>query len=304
MSNVTSNTNLLGSTLPPHLSGASPTAYFCNNMVWQNIVETGKKIYEQKTNKPSFVETDEPFRQPITIHNNEESGYNELHRAAFMDTIDEQMFESVDYEELDDIDHNGNTPLMWASFNSNIQYARILIDQGVAVNTQNFVGETALFIAAARRFDKLCTLLIENGADMRLSNIEGVSPMHIATASGYVNVVKILFEHGAFVNNVDEEGDTPLHYAVREGRKEIVEFLVRYCGADINLKNEDEESPLDLALEIDERLIAEFLSTSSRKSINSSSSTDLPDFTFYCAREENNSERNFLRSMQNTQAIM
>jgi len=303
MSNVTSNNNLLGSTLPPHLSGASPTAYFCNNMVWQNIVETGKKIYEQKTNKPSPLET-EPFQQPITIHNNEESGYNELHRAAFMDTIDEQMFESVDYQELDDIDHNGNTPLMWASFNSNDQYARILIDQGVAVNTQNFVGETALFIAAARGFDKLCTLLIENGADMRLSNIEGVTPMHIATASGYVNVVKILFEHGAFVNSVDEEGDSPLHYAVREGKKEIVEFLVRYCGADINIKNEDEESPLDLALEIDERLIAEFLSTSSRKSINSSSSTDLPDFTFYCAREENNAEKNFHRSMQNTQAIM
>jgi len=271
---------MLGSTLPPHLSGASPTAYFCNNMVWPNIVETGKKIYEQKTKQ--IVEANEQQFEPITILNDEESGYTELHQASFMEGADERMLESVDYDQLDARDHNGNTPLMWASLNGNAQLVELLIDQGAAVNMQNFVGETALFIAAARGFDKICTLLVENGADTRFANIDGATPTHIAAAGGYVDVVKTLVSHGSFVNCVDEEGDTPLHYAVREGKKDIIELLVKYCGADFGIKNEDMETPFELAIELDERVIADFLSTCFSKN---SSSADLPEYHLYFGEE-------------------
>jgi len=273
---------MFGSTLPPHLSGASPTAYFCNNMVWQNIVETGKKIYEEKTNK-QLIENNEAV-EPIIILNDEESSYNVLHQAAFMEGVNEQMLESVDYDELDARDHNGNTPLMWAAANGNLQLVELLVDQGAAVNMQNFVGETALYLAAARGFDKICTLLVENGADTRFSNIDGSTSLHVASASGFVDVVKTLVSHGGFVNCLDDEGDTPLHYAVREGRQEVVQFLVKYCGADLSIKNEDSETPFDLATELGEKMIADFLS-SSFSGYRNTTTTDLPDYHLYFGEE-------------------
>jgi len=258
---MSNSSTLLGSTLPPHLSGASPTTYYYGNMVWQNIVETGKKIFEEKKNQPAVLQTPEETMEPITILSDEESGYSELHQVAFIEGADERLLvESMPFEKLNARDHNGNTPLIWASSQGDEQLVELLVDQGCAVNIQNFVGETALYIAAARGFDKICTFLVENGADTRLATLEGATPTHIAAAGGYTEVIKTLVSHGAFVNIVDEEGDCPLHYAIREGKQDMVEILVKYCGADFNLKNEDKESPLDLAIELQEKNIVKFFS--------------------------------------------
>jgi len=269
-------TTLLGSTLPPHLSGASPTTFYYGNMVWQNIVETGKKIFEQKKNQPAVVHSPIEFSEPITILNDEECGYTELHQVAFVEGADERMVvESVPFDKLNARDKNGNTPLMWATSQGDEQLVELLVDQGSAVNLQNFVGETALFIGAARGFEKICTFLIENGGDTRTVTLDGATPLHIASAGGHLDVVKTLVSHGAFVNVVDEEGDTPLHYAVREGKRDVIEILVKFCGADFNLKNEDEESPLDLSIELEEKEIVDFFSQISvSKSVTSMESSE------------------------------
>jgi len=268
------------STLPPHLSGASPTTYFLNNMVWQNIVETGKQIHAQK--KQGIVEFAEQILEPITLLNEDQSGYNELHQACFFEGA-ERMVESVDYDKVDARDHCGKTPIMWAASNGNEKLVELLIDQGAALNMQNFVGETALYLAAARGFDGICTLLIENGADTRFATIEGSSPVHVAAAGGHIAALKTLVSHGAFINSVDEEGDTPLHYAVRERQTEVIEFLVKYCGADFGLKNEDLESPLDLAQDLGEKSIVSFLSGC----FNKHAVTELPEHHLYFGEENN-----------------
>ncbi|GFR92099.1 ankyrin repeat protein, partial [Elysia marginata] len=43
-------------------------------------------------------------------------------------------------------------------------------------------------------------------------------------------------------------GWTPLHYAIRGKHLKVVEWLL-YAGADVNIKNKDEESPLDVTEE-------------------------------------------------------
>ena len=124
---------------------------------------------------------------------------------------------------------------------------------------QNFAGETALYLASSFGLEQTCLFLLENGADSRLSTIEESSPLHAASAGGHLSVIKILVGHGSFVNATDEEGDTPLHYAVREGKREVVHLLVQ-LGAQL-LQNEDQESPLDLAVELEERWMVDHLST-------------------------------------------
>jgi len=247
--NDVASKNLLGSTLPPHLSGASPIAYYCGNIVWQNMLGAGQKDLDKK-------------EEPLSII---DERYDELHQVVFAPSEQAKMaVENATYEDLNVRDENGNTPLMWAVLQGNEQMVQLLVDQGGAVNMQNFVGETALYIAAARGFERICTFLLQCGADARFTTLEGSSPLHIAAAGGHYGVVKILVGHGAFINAQDEEGDTPLHYAVREGKKEIIELLVQ-LGADFGLKNEDLESPLDLSIELEESAIASFLSTRDRK---------------------------------------
>jgi len=278
-----SATGMLGSTLPPHLSGASPTTYYYGNMVWQNIVESGKKIFEQKKNQQqSIIETPVEYLEPITILNDDVCGYNELHQVSFIEGADERMvLENVPFDKLNARDHNGNTPLMWAASQGNEQLVELLVDQGATVNMQNFVGETALYISAARGFDRICTLLVENGGDFRLTTVDGTSPIHIATCGGHSGVITTLMTHGAFINAQDEEGDSPLHYAVREGKKEIVELLVKQFGADTGIKNEDLETPLDLANDLEETAISEFLSGCFSK-VNS---VELPEYHLYFGEE-------------------
>jgi len=274
MSN-TSTASLLGSTLPPHLSGASPTTYYCGNMVWQSIVENGKKIFEQKQKtQGNIVKTNVPAFSP--------NSYNELHEVAFLGNADERMVvENAPYENLNTRDHNGNTPLMWAASQGNEQLVEALLDQGALVNMQNFVGETALYIAAARGFDRICALLIEHGGDARYSTIDGATPVHIAASSGHLEVLKTLISKGAFVNGADEEGDSPLHYAIREGQRAAIELLVKHFGADATVKNEDLESPLDLAIELGENEIADFLSK-----FQTTSNAEMSDHPLYFGEDD------------------
>jgi len=245
-------------------------------MVWQNILENGKKIFEQKQKAEGIsVKTNAPAFQP--------SSYNELHEVAFLETSNERMVvENAPYENLNTRDHNGNTPLMWAASQGNEQLVEALLDQGALVNMQNFVGETALYIAAARGFDRICALLIENGGDGRYSTIDGATPVHIAAASGHLEVIKTLISKGAFINVVDEEGDCALHYAIREGQRAAIELLVKHFGADASIKNEDLESPLDLAIELGETAIAEFLS----KFQASTSNAEMSDHPLYFGEDD------------------
>jgi len=255
-----SNTaNLLKTSLPPHLSGASPTTYFVGNALFQNVMETGKKIFDER--KQVSLET----VQTNQILNGEHAGYTELHQVAFMETLDERMVvDSVesDYDKLNKRDNNGNTPLMWAASVGNEQLVELFIDQGAVINLQNFVGETALYIAAARGFAKICALLVDNGAQTHIATMDGASALHIAAASGHSEVVSLLVSRGAYVNSFDEEGDTPLHYAIREGRKPTIALLVQ-LGADFTIKNDDEESPLELAMDLGEDAVVQYLNGSS-----------------------------------------
>jgi len=260
-----SQNTIVGSLMPPHLSGASPTYFYVGNMVLQNMVESGKKILEQKR-KSNEGQTNEQNMMPITILNDVQCDYTQLHQLPFMEeSVQRMLVDSAPFDQLNQRDHNGNTALMWASAQGDNTLVEILVDQGAAINVQDLVGETALFKAAARDYVNICNFLLDSGADARLSTIDGTSPLHIAAACGNISLIQTLVSHGAFVNSTDDEGDTPLHYAVREGRKEVIELLVKSFGADFNLENEDGETPKDLADELEEIQIANFLSGSFSK---------------------------------------
>jgi len=154
----------------------------------------------------------------------------------------------LSFNDLNSMDFNGNTKLIIACAQGDLEMTKALIEQGAFVNQQNFKGQTALYWASMRGdLISLVDILLENGANPNISDVDGVSPLHIACANGNINIVYRLVKSGAFLNIQDEEMETALHYAVRDGQLETVIFLINECKIDMFIKNEDGESALDLA---------------------------------------------------------
>jgi ankyrin repeat protein len=233
-----------------------------NNMIWQQV--HGRKDHPQGKE----VQSMQPIYQTVVIPRIEPR-YSPLHCTPFeeekVSLQTANMVECSSSDKINEQDHNGNTPLMWAVCQGREDLIQLLVDQGAYVNMQNFAGETALYLAASTGFSRICAFLLENGADISVTTLDGCGVAHIAAANGHTEVLSILTRNGAFMNAQDEEGDTPLHYAVREGQENAVAYLVKECKVDVDLRNEDLESPLELASCLGETRMVQFLSSYSKE---------------------------------------
>ena len=78
---------------------------------------------------------------------------------------------------IDSEDERGNTLLLIAAQNSNLELIKMLLLRGANVNHQNASGNTALHFALA--FDQegvIGEYLIERGADDSIENVDGLTP--------------------------------------------------------------------------------------------------------------------------------
>ena len=76
----------------------------------------------------------------------------------------------------------------------------------------------------------------------------GITPLLCACIRGSKNAVDLLLDLGANINARDEEGNNCLHYAVNSNNPNLVKKLI-IRGADKNIKNQKNETPLDLAIQ-------------------------------------------------------
>jgi ankyrin repeat protein len=168
------------------------------------------------------------------------------------------------------------SPLMWACFKGKTHIAKMLLEGGAKVDTQDSYGSTAFsFAVNARkgtnpdgdpldpRNDKpaayyLTQLLLKHGADPNLSDEEGKNspPLHFAMSAGQYDMAILLIEGGANPNfglhnklygqvgGVYGPGSTAVHMAIGEGQLDVIESMLAH-GADLELRNEMGELPVD-----------------------------------------------------------
>jgi len=80
----------------------------------------------------------------------------------------------------------------------------------------------------------------------------GTPPLHIAALVGSNEIVELLITKGADVNaKEEEEGWTPLFVAVGDGYKKIIELLIAN-GANVNAKDDVGDTPLDMAIGLEQ----------------------------------------------------
>jgi ankyrin repeat protein len=123
------------------------------------------------------------------------------------------------------------------------------------LNALNQLGESPLMLAAINNQLELAKLLIARGADV---NKPGWAPLHYAAAKGHREMMRLLIEHDAYVDAEADNGTTPLMMAAFSESPLAVKLLLEE-GADPTLLNHGNASALDIALSKDHQQSAFYI---------------------------------------------
>jgi hypothetical protein len=137
----------------------------------------------------------------VTVTETEEQRYAELQRMAldFARKGETQWLrDMVDHGlPVDLADEKGNTLLMLASYNGNVETTQMLLDRWADVDRNNHHGQTPLGGAAFKGYTEIVDLLLEYGAEIDADNGAGMTPIMFAAMFGRERVVEQLKAHGA-----------------------------------------------------------------------------------------------------------
>ena len=183
------------------------------------------------------------------------------------DVVNEQLLQAVERGETDIIrklikeganinvqDSKGRTATMIATYNNDVETAKILIDAGADVDIQDDMKNNPFLYAGAEGYIDILKLTIEAGADPNITNRYGGTALIPASEHGYVNVVKeLLTNTDTDVNHVNDLGWTALLEAIilndgDEKQQQTVQLLIDH-GADVNISDKNNVTPLQHAQE-------------------------------------------------------
>ena len=142
--------------------------------------------------------------------------------------------------EVNQIGHQGFTPLGEAAYHDLTEMVEFLLDNGADLELKDEDERTALIVAASQCASKTANFLLEKGANIDAVDDEGHSPLMHAAQMGNFSLVKSLLDAGADKDLVCKGGDTALSSAMREGYEDIVLLLL---GKEVNPKDRSERLP-------------------------------------------------------------
>jgi ankyrin repeat protein len=117
------------------------------------------------------------------------------------------------------------------------------------INTKDLWKSTPLHHLLSRREvpKELLNQFILQGADVNVDDYTSLRPLQDASHWGDIDVVKALLPKVTHVDDPDRHGRTALHEAARAGHRDIVELLINDKGADPNVKDFHDRTPLFFA---------------------------------------------------------
>ena len=139
---------------------------------------------------------------------------------------------------------DGATALLWAAHWDDLDTAEVLLRAGASVNAVDGHGVTALDRAAENTSIAMVQTLLNAGADPNIALTSGLTPLMTAARTGAVEVVEALMAHGAAVNAATTETrSTALMWAVSGSHPDVVRVLLE-GGADPHAWTVDGFTPL------------------------------------------------------------
>ncbi|KMT09005.1 hypothetical protein BVRB_6g137130 [Beta vulgaris subsp. vulgaris] len=142
---------------------------------------------------------------------------------------------------IHDKDNEGYGIVHFAALSGHLDIARFVIDNGADIDVVNYLGETALHLAAIDiNGTEVAKMLVVHGADVNAKDKFGNTPMHRAASTGNLELCKFLIQYGAEIDALDRSEITPLMVAALANHKEVALYLTR-SGAIWAGLNEAEE---------------------------------------------------------------
>jgi len=151
-----------------------------------------------------------------------------------------------------------DAPLIQAAARGHVEGVKVLLDNGINVNSQGPGKTTALIEAVDGERVEVVELLLDRGANVNAANSRKITPILIASAQGNDEMAGYLLDRGANANAVGPGGTTALIEAIDGGHNAIVELLINR-GANVNHADDRDAAPLHLAAAAGRVSIAELL---------------------------------------------
>jgi len=142
---------------------------------------------------------------------------------------------------------NGTTPLFIAIFNSDFETAKFLLEQGADPNIRDDFGVTPLLYAAATNQFQSADLLMFYDADPEMRDGQGNDPLMAAVTFENLETSDVLLQNGLDPDTQDNMDNTPLIAGTQRGNYNIMDLLLDY-EADPNLANERNYTALAYAV--------------------------------------------------------
>lgn len=140
--------------------------------------------------------------------------------------------------------------LLEATREGHTEHVRQLVVNSGAPFTSDWLGTTALHVAAQNGNKEIAEILLRGGVNRDARTKLERTALHLAAQYGSLEVVDLLLTHGADVNARDMLKMTPLHWAVERGHVSVVERLL-IAGADVTIKSKFQLTPIDIARDSD-----------------------------------------------------
>lgn len=136
--------------------------------------------------------------------------------------------------------------LLDAAREGQTDHVRQLVVGSGAPFTSDWLGTTALHLAAQYGHAEIAEILLRGGVNRDARTKLERTALHLAAQSGSLPVVESLLIHGTDINARDMLKMTPLHWAVERRHIDIVRRLL-VGGADIDVRSKFQLTPLDIA---------------------------------------------------------
>jgi ankyrin repeat protein len=130
-------------------------------------------------------------------------------------------------------------PIHDAAAANDVAAITALVEGGVAVDSLNETGETALIVAAKTAEADAVNILLHHRADPNFVDPGGRRALHWVVLSDntvtVVNCIRFLYEKLADMNARDAEGATALILAARTGDATVLTLLLSGLGVDLEI---------------------------------------------------------------------
>lgn len=152
-------------------------------------------------------------------------------------------------------DQSGNTLLIIAARNANLDLLDFLLRNRSNVLKRNKYGDSAIMVAAFRGHVPAVRRLLDAGAP---ADNDGWNALHYAAFGGHTEVLRSLVERGVDLDSTAPNGQTALMLASSTGKLETVKILID-ADADMDLEDFEGRTALMLAEKNERKDVAEYL---------------------------------------------